>query len=493
MPPKKSGQIRLPLSPLSLLVLLSLPVALCANVPPLSMQGREQTAPKPMGEAAEEELTARYWLRQGRAQVAARLERTQDTVTNGRRAKNIIMMLGDGMSITTLTAARILNGQRQGHSGEESKLAVEDFPYSGLCKTYCTNEQAPDSACTATAYLCGVKTSKGTVGQSASGETVESLSMWAHRAGKATGLVTTTRVTDASPAAAYAHVAKRREELEVARQLVEEQPGRHFKVILGGGLGKFNFERSDGRDLVQQWKSGNPEGCYARSISELRDCVSCNGSILGLFSDSHMGFHLAHQAHKEQPSLSEMTAVAIERLSEPPDGYFLFIEAGRIDHGHHETRAGYALDETLEFDAAIEMALRLTDPKETLIVVTSDHSHTLTMSGYARRGTPILGMDQLQKDLNGVQYSTLNYAIGKWQSHGKDGRRENPGKTLTQTSLTPSYIPGFKGVHSGEDVAVFAIGPQSHLFGGIMEQNLLPHLMGYAADLDSLRNVDTSF
>ncbi|XP_033249501.1 alkaline phosphatase, tissue-nonspecific isozyme [Drosophila miranda] len=491
MPPQTLGQL------LSLLVLLGLPMAFCASVPPLLKHGRGEPTTRSTGGSAVEELTASYWLKQARDQVAARLDRTQDTVTDGRRAKNIIMMLGDGLSITTLTAARILKGQRLGRSGEETKLAVEEFPYSGLCKTYCTNEQAPDSACTATAYLGGVKTSSGTVGQSAAGEKVDSLSMWAHRSGKATGLVTTTRVTDASPAAAYAHVARRSDELEIARQLVDEEPGRHFKVILGGGFGKFGLDRRDGRDLVQSWQSAHPESCLARSLSELRGCVSSNGSMLGLFSDSHMAYHQA--AHKEQPRLSEMTAVAIERLSEHPDGYFVFIEGGRIDHGHHETRVGYALDEMLEFDAAIEMALRLTDPKETLIVVTADHSHTLTMSGYAKRGTPILGMDDLQRDVNGIQYSTLNYAIGKWQSQGKNGQRESPGKTLSQTSFTPSYINGRKGVHSGEDVAVFAIGPQSHLFGGIMEQNLLPHLMGYAAGLDSgdtayevQRKVDTS-
>ncbi|XP_016986816.1 alkaline phosphatase, tissue-nonspecific isozyme [Drosophila rhopaloa] len=435
---------------------------------------------------AEEQL-ASFWLRQAQDQLHERLARTKDSIADGRRAKNMVMFLGDGLSITTMTAARILKGQRRGGRGEEAQLAVERFPFAGLSKTYCIDEQTPDSACTATAYLGGVKTRSGTVGQSAGGEQVDSVLQWAQRAGKATGVVTTTRLTDASPAGAYAHVPRRGEELEIARQLVEDEPGCNLHVILGGGLGKFADERRDGKDLLSQWRQSNPSGCFSRSLKELRNCSGATGALLGLFSDNHMSYHLA--ASKEQPRLCEMAATAIEKLEqksqEEGNGYFVFIEGGRIDHGHHETRVGYALDETLEFDAAVEAVAKMTDPRETLLVVTADHSHTLSMAGYARRGTPILGMDEQQRDLNGVPYSTLNYAIGKWQSLDKDGRRESPSKTLSPTSYTPSYIHGRKGVHSGEDVAVFAMGPQAHLFGGVMEQNLLPHLMGYAACLGS--------
>eukprot|EP00099_Drosophila_melanogaster_P017134 NP_573047.1 uncharacterized protein Dmel_CG8105 [Drosophila melanogaster] len=432
-----------------------------------------------------DELLSSHWLRQAQSQLRERLARTKDSIADVRQAKNVVMLLGDGLSITTLTAARILKGQRRGGRGEDAQLAVEQFPFSGLSKTYCIDEQTPDSACTATAYFGGVKTHSGTVGQSGSGERVDSVLQWAQRAGKATGVVTTTRLTDASPAGAYAHVSRRGEELEIARQLVEEEPGRNLNVILGGGLGKFADERRDGKDLLAQWRESNPNGCFSRSLKELRNCTDATGTLLGIFSDSHMSYHLA--ASKELPRLCDMAAAAIEKLErksqEDGNGYFVFIEGGRIDHGHHETRVGYALDEMVEFDAAVETVIQMTDPRDTLVVVTADHSHTLSMSGYAKRGTPILGMDAQQRDVNGVPYSTLNYAIGKWQSLDKDGRRESPSKTLSPTSYTPSYIHGRKGVHSGEDVVVFAMGPQSHLFGGVMEQNLLPHIMGYAACL----------
>ncbi|XP_017872100.1 PREDICTED: alkaline phosphatase, tissue-nonspecific isozyme [Drosophila arizonae] len=425
------------------------------------------------------ERDASYWMDKAQQQLAVRLMRSREAGGGDSRvARNVIMLMGDGLSITTLTAARILKGQHAGYSGEEAQLAVEQFPYSGLCKTYCTDSQTADSACAATACLTGIKTNYGTIGQSAQGVKVESILNWAQRADKATGIVTTTRLTDASPAAGYAHVQRRSQELDIARQLIEDAPGRHLDVILGGGLGKFASERSDGRDLLKQWRTANPDGCFARTLSELRDCGATNGSLLGVFSDNHMAYHLA--ASKGQPRLRDMTEAAIKRLEQEPQGYFVFIEGGRIDHGHHETRAGYALDEMLELDEAIEVALQLTNPNETLIVVTADHSHTLSMAGYANRGTAILGLDPSQRDLDGIPYSTLNYAIGKWQSLNKAGKRENPAPHLSKTSFTPSYIHA-KGVHSGEDVAVFALGPQAHLFSGVMEQNLLAHLMAYAA------------
>ncbi|KAM8719452.1 hypothetical protein ACLKA7_012068 [Drosophila subpalustris] len=460
-----------------LMLLLSLSLPLLINCRVLGNTKRQ-------AEPSEDERTASYWLEQAQRQLAERLERTRVAGGGDKRvAKNIIMLMGDGLSITTMTAARILKGQHAGQSGEECQLAMEQFPYSGLSKTYCTDSQTADSACAATACLTGIKTNYGSIGQSAQGAHVESILQWAQRAGKATGIVTTTRLTDASPAATYAHVKKRTQELDIGRQLIEDAPGRNLNVILGGGLGKFASERTDGRDLLQQWHDANPNGCFARTLAELHNCSTTdhhNGHLLGVFSDSHMAYHLA--ASQDQPRLSDMTAAAIARLSPHSNGYFIFIEGGRIDHGHHETRAGYALDEMLEFDAAIETAVRLTDAHETLIVVTADHSHTLTMAGYANRGTSILGMDTSQRDLDGVPYSTLNYAIGKWQSLNKDNKRENPAPHLSTTSFTPSYIHA-KGVHSGEDVAIFTQGPQSHLFSGVMEQNLLPHLMGYAGCL----------
>ncbi|XP_075158278.1 alkaline phosphatase 11 [Haematobia irritans] len=439
------------------------------------------------------------------------------------KAKNIIFFLGDGMSMSTLTAARILKGQREGNPGEESILVMDQFPYSGMSKTYCTNGQTADSACSATAYLTGVKTNLLTIGvnghvifnncssSSNPDHHLESIAKWAQNAGKATGIVTTTTVTHASPSGSYAHVANRNWEsdydiiktkaitngpcMDIAKQLIETEPGKNFDVIMGGGFKKFipNYqrdpfgvpgERRDGSNLVQDWINYNPFGKLVTSLEDLNELnYEETSKLLGLFHSSHLEYHAkATTTHPSQPRLKDMTAAAIKILQKNPQGYFVFIEGGRIDHGHHNTAAGYALDETLEMDEAIQTAIDMTNEDDTLIVVSADHSHTMTISGYPGRGNPILGLNQYNRDLEGIPYYVLNYALGPQQYMDKNGKRlDLSSMKYDEYMIKPSYIHTKMGSHAGEDVAIFARGPQAHLFSGTMEQNVIPHLMAYAA------------
>lgn len=136
--------------------------------------------------------------------------------------------------------------------------------------------------------------------------------------------------------------------------------------------------------------------------------VCCNG--LGLFNESHMNFRLKSNA-VTQPTLEEMTRKAIELLQKEPKGFVLFVEGGLIDKGHHGTWARLALDETVEFSKAVAEAASMTSEDDTLIVVTSDHAHTMTMAGYPIRGEDILGTThQLAQD--NMTYTTLSYANG---------------------------------------------------------------------------------
>jgi len=163
---------------------------------------------------------------------------------------------------------------------------------------------------------------------------------------------------------------------------------------------------------------------------------------------------------------------------------------GLIDYGNHYTKAGYALDEALEFEKAIQLARDMTDIEDTLIVVTADHGHAVSIAGYPGRGTPILGLNQHDTDINGVKYSVLNYAAGPNQYLDENGQRIPLDDILgSDDAITPSYIPKDQGVHSGEDVGIFASGPQSHLFTGVMQQSTIPHLMAYAACIGSGKQV----
>lgn len=246
---------------------------------------------------------------------------------------------------------------------------------------------------------------------------VQSLAVLAQKAGKKTGLVTTTRVTHASPAGVYAHTSHRDHESDsdvpiitkdpigcrdIATQLIEDETGRNLNVIFGGGRRKFfpvtdtdaygqPGNRSDGINLIDAWKKYHPNGKYVTNKEEMNAVdTSTTENVLGLFASSHMDFNLDADP-KLQPTLKQMTEKAIEMLSNKDKGYFLFVEGGRIDHAHHETRANKALDETVQFSDAIQAAVNMTKRDDTLIVVTSDHSHTMSISGYPHRGNSILG------------------------------------------------------------------------------------------------------
>ncbi|XP_068147804.1 membrane-bound alkaline phosphatase [Drosophila tropicalis] len=469
-----------------------------------------------------EEMNAQFWYDIADEELTKRLELPTGKIDK-RKAKNVIMFLGDGMSLSTVAAARIRKGQLKGNTGEEDSLSFEKFPYSGLSRTYCSNAQVADSACTATAYLCGVKTNIVALGitsavtfNNCSGSEdpanhVSSIAAWSQAEGKSTGFVTTTTLTHASPSGSYAHTTNRFFEsdtdivtygdgindpatcTDIATQLITQEPGKNFDVMLGGGIGKFlpntitdpfgkQGERSDGVNLLSKWQSLHEGGVWAYNRKQL---LSVNASkitsLIGTFGSGTMNFHMDADPTQE-PTLTELTTKAIEVLSKNEKGFFVFIEAGLIDYGNHFNNPSRSLDETNELSKAVEAALGLVNLNETLIVVTSDHAHPLSISGYPGRGSPILGLNPHDTDVNGVKYATLNYAVGTNQYLDETGERIDLTELIDEADfIHPSYIHGTIGVHAGDDVGVFAIGPQSHLFTGVMQQSSIPHFMAYAS------------
>lgn len=263
---------------------------------------------------------------------------------------------------------------------------------------------------------------------------VNSLADWAQRAGKAAGIVTTTTVTHASPSAAYAHSSNRNFECDadvsrltndtidcqdIASQLVNNWPGNAFKVIFGGGRTKFipniekdidgnDGERLDGINLIEQWKR-NRDGAqvvYDKVDLENLDLMQSE-YVMGLFTAGHMNYNLEADRDKE-PTLTEMTEAAVRILQKEENGYFLFVEGGRIDHGHHDAKAHKALDETVQFSEAIKRTVELTDREDTLIIVTSDHAHTMSISGYPNRGNDILGLSTIKSEIGTYVVIYLN-------------------------------------------------------------------------------------
>ena len=479
--------------------------------------------------------SAAQWFSQGREAVLKRKKILLSRESRNQKAKNIIFVLGDGMGVSTLTAARIFVGQQQSLLGEEYALSFEEFPHTALIKTYNVDLQTPDSAGTMTALMTGVKTDEGIISLPASvirgdcgsispqDTTLPTLLDIAKAKGKSTAVVTTARITHATPATTYAHSVDRNWESDdaipqvakdlgckdIAAQLVADK-GRSVDMILGGGRRHFlpkdeGGKRLDGNNLIAQWQ--NQGGRYVDSLADLQQLMSQEKSeqepfsvevskkappVLGLFAKSHLSY--AYQRPEQQPSLQQMTSAALNQLQKNDQGYALIIEAGRIDHGHHDGMAYKALTETQELHDTVAWLLTQVDLAETLIVVTADHSHTLTLSGYATRGNPILGHvvgndaegypEQMPvKDTQGNAYTSLSYRDGP----GADAHQGKQDKQVVHSDHLhdPNYqqialVPMDYETHGGEDVALYAIGPQSQLFSGTLEQHWVFHALKYA-------------
>lgn len=440
---------------------------------------------------------------------------------SSERAKNVVIFVGDGMGVTTVTAARIFAGQRAGRDGESNALAMDTFPHTAFSRTYSDDMQISESASTATAIVSGVKTKGGGLGLTAgarlnqcadvAGNISRSIFALAEDAGLATGVVTTARITHATPGATYSHVPNRNWEndaivatdngapcADIARQLVEWQAGDGFEIALGGGRANFlpstvadpetptvKGARLDGRNLVSEW-AAKPNHVYVWNTAQL-NAAGPNAQILGLFSPSHMAYEddRARDTGGE-PSLKEMAVAAVKRLSRDPDGYVLMVEGGRIDHGHHEGRATAALSEAVAMDEAIRAVLDMTSRNDTLVIVTADHSHTLTMSGYARRGTPILGLSTTESGAPALgadnkPYTTLGYANGPGAVPPGQQRPDlSQVDTGAQAYRQQALVPMIAETHGGEDVPLYAWGPGDENFAGTLEQNVIFHLAARA-------------
>jgi len=460
------------------------------------------------------------WRALAEDELAARLNRPQ----REGRARNVILFIADGMDIGTITAARILDGQNRGETGEENYLSFERWGHSALIKTYNENAQVPDSAGTATALHTGVKSHIGAISVyprqrlSACAPDADVPATTLERAmdrGMAAGIVSTARLTHATPATAYAHVPDRGWESDgslpaeavaagcrdIARQLIDTWDSTRgaVDIALGGGLGAFIPQdagglRQDGRDLTAEWAANG--GAFVANAQQFRALdVYSDAPVLGLFTRSHLSYEHDRDDAAE-PSLAEMTEFAIRRLSQDEDGFYLMVEGGRVDHAHHGTNAYRALTDALAFARAVETAERLTDPDETLIIVTADHGHVFNIAGYPRRGNPILGLvhppapDLSDSDTppspaqDGRPYTTLGYYNGPVQRH-PDGAPLTQDQVLDPDYRQQSAVPMGSETHSGEDIAAYALGPWAHLVDGTMEQHTLNRIITFAYGWDA--------
>ena len=498
--------------------------------------------------------TAETWRRDGWKFIAD----GKNQLPRKGLAKNVILFLGDGMGISTVTASRIFEGQQHGESGEENRLSFENFPYRALSETYSTNQQTSDSAPTMSAIMTGVKTNEGILSvdqrvvrgdyRTVAGHETKTLLEYAEEAGKSTGVVSTARLTHATPGACYAHTADRNWECDkdihdwrpdayaakfpdIALQLINFKYGDGLEVAFSGGRTKFmpntttdpeypgfHGERLDGRDLTAEWVRKYKNSAYVWNKAQF-DALDPKKvkHALGLFEPSYMKFEYDRPKDAAgEPSLSEMTSKAIDILSQNKKGYFLMVEGGRIDMAHHYGNAFRAMTDTIAFSDAVRTAIGKVDLRDTLIIVTADHSHTFFIQGYPVRGNNILGFvretderGQLEpdymRDALGLPYTTLGYANGRGYEGQSNilpagpklccqeprtisamtrGRFDLSGIDTTDPNyLQEAGIPLRNETHGGEDVAIFATGVDAYLVHGTMEENWIYFVMAEAMKL----------
>jgi alkaline phosphatase len=431
--------------------------------------------------------------------------------------KQILFFLGDGMGIPVITAARIYS------KGEEGDLTMDTLPESGFVRTYSNDMQVTDSAPSMSAYMTGVKTNNDVVSMSPDtlykgdgGTSVKTFLELAEAAGFSTGVVTTTRVTHATPGATYAHSNDRDREDDIAAQLVpggigyNAALGNGLEVVFGGGRKQFlpkvdgSSGRSDGRNLVDEMKSRGY--VYADTLASLSALPVNTVRAFGLFTSSHMNFDIDRTlvATPTEPSLKDMTLKAMDILGSNSKGYFLMVEGGRIDHALHETNAKRALAETVAFDDALAAALakaKMTDPTlaNTLVVVTADHDHTMMLNGYSKRtgkttaenagilgvvhdyarGTPSLDSDNMP-------FTILGFGNGENRVAG--ARSSAPTLTDSMTSANDYHQEGAIRVaagsetHGGTDVAIMAIGRNAEDIHGFMDNTEVFNVLRRASE-----------
>lgn len=417
-------------------------------------------------------------------------------------AKNVILFIGDGMGPTVLTATRLFK------VGEEGDLEMMKLPRSARIKTFSNDAQTTDSAPSMAAYTTGVKMNNEVIAMSSdtravapakdvngnkginnctsdNGTPVPSILELAKAAGKSVGAVTTTELTHATPAATYAHICHRDAAYAIAEQAVPGGAGFNaalgdgVDVLMGGGANHWTpysasnkGGRADGRDLTAELTAQGYS--YVTTQSDLAKISS--GKLLGLFSaKSHLDYELdrvAKGAANTQPSLSEMTAKAIDLLSQNSQGYFLMVEGGRIDHALHGTNAKRSLTDAVALDEAVKTALGKVDLKDTLIVVTADHDHTMTINGYSAKGNKVLDLvknadGSTQNDVDGKPFTTLVFGNGP--------NRPAVRPTLTSDEVMADDYLQETGVklgsetHGGGDVMLFADGAGSSRFKGTLD------------------------
>ena len=520
----------------------------------VTLNGRDAAAvfaKRPAVEVNEEGLghTA-YWLRDvelltpGAYEVKAsagkpsRSVRWEVFAAPERRARNVILFVGDGLSMAHRTAARVLaKGLVEGRYGGE--LAIDDMPHMALVSTSGTDAIVTDSANSMSAYTTGHKSCVNAMGvycaRNKSGlkhpkvETIAELAK-RHNAGMAVGVVTNTEIEDATPAGMVAHVRRRSDYDDIVRMFYELRPD----VMLGGGSAYFlpksdkAGRRKDEENYLEKFKAlGYPVALTATQMKA--EAANGTARLLGLFHPSNLDGALDRRflkkgtvaAYPDQPDLVEQTQAAIEILAQHKSGFVLMVESGLIDKFSHVLDWERAVYDTIMLDNAVAVAKRFAAQRDdTLIIVVADHAHPVSIIGTYDDERPGERMrDKIAvyneakfpnypaPDRDGYPPSVdvsrrLAFLFAGFPDHCATGKpflagpfkptEEKDDKAVANESYcTPQAtrmegnlpFAQRQGVHAADDVVLTAMGPGSELFKGRIDNTYVFRVMATALGL----------
>lgn len=313
-------------------------------------------------------------------------------------AKNIIFMVSDGMSTGTLTVADLLKQSKYGQKTHWMNLYENPDRkfHRGLMDMAALDSTVTDSSAAASSWGCGHRINNGAVNYGPNGENYRTILEIFRDAGKATGLVTTTRITHATPAGFATNAESRGMEDEIAEQYSD----RNYDLLMGGGNRHFSSNsREDGQDLFQKMRNNGCE--VARNKAEMNRADKSK-KLLGIYFDSHLPYTVDHEnisiLKENIPTLAEMTSEALFRLEQNDNGFILQVEGGRVDHAAHgNDAAGLGFDQ-IAFDDAVKVVMDYTENRDdTLVILTTDHGNAnpgLSAHGRGYRQSPVM-MDTL--------------------------------------------------------------------------------------------------
>jgi alkaline phosphatase len=370
------------------------------------------------------------------------------------KTKNVILFVGDGMGTAQRNAIRLAT------VGEKGNLAMDSMPYAGLIHTSST-VPVTDSAASATAYASGVKTYNGAIGMDANKKSVPTLMEYAKEAGKSTGVVTTSQITDATGAAFGAHVEDRSKQSDIALQLLTKSK---VDVLLGGGEdfwypagnpGKFQDEPAEDPSEKSKGTQGNlvekAKQLGYNYVSTKADLQKVkNGKLLGLFANEEM-FQQKPEGegdiYNPVVSLQEMTKKAIDTLSSNKKGFFLMVEEEGTDEFAHQNNAKMTIKSGQELDKAVQVAKDFAKKNpDTLVLVLADH------------------------ETGGFSIEEVNDG-----DESGDGISKEDGPFAIANSKANFVVDWTTSGHTAVDIPITAMGRNANLFTGIYENTEVFH------------------